>query len=95
MPTHYNPNDDLDENDDDDDSDDPLPGDVDESNEPAIGADTLPCPNCRREIYEDSDQCPHCGCWVLPLASGARSHHWLWTLAAAAALVGFLFLTMR
>lgn len=22
---------------------------------------TIPCPYCRREIHEDSQQCPHCG----------------------------------
>jgi hypothetical protein len=23
--------------------------------------DTMPCPHCRREIYDDSERCPHCG----------------------------------
>ena len=25
---------------------------------------TFPCPNCRAEIYEDAEQCPHCGEYV-------------------------------
>jgi hypothetical protein len=26
--------------------------------------DTLPCPHCRRAIYEDSQRCPHCGNYI-------------------------------
>jgi len=22
---------------------------------------TVPCPHCRRQIYEDAERCPHCG----------------------------------
>jgi hypothetical protein len=25
---------------------------------------TVPCPNCQREIHEDSPCCPHCGSYV-------------------------------
>jgi hypothetical protein len=37
---------------DDDDFAEPLD---DEDDEP-----TVPCPHCRREIYEDAERCPHC-----------------------------------
>ena len=25
---------------------------------------TVPCPYCRREIFEDSVRCPHCGAYI-------------------------------
>ena len=25
---------------------------------------TVPCPHCRRPIYEDSPRCPHCGNYI-------------------------------
>lgn len=25
---------------------------------------TVPCPECRAEVYEDAVQCPVCGCYV-------------------------------
>jgi hypothetical protein len=33
--------------------------DWDDEDEP-----TIPCPYCRREIHEDSPQCPHCGQYI-------------------------------
>ncbi len=34
-------------------------GSDDASDEP-----TVPCPYCRREMFEDSVQCPHCGQYI-------------------------------
>jgi hypothetical protein len=25
---------------------------------------TIPCPHCRRSIYEDSERCPYCGNYI-------------------------------
>jgi hypothetical protein len=25
---------------------------------------TIPCPYCRREVFEDSPRCPHCGQYI-------------------------------
>lgn len=33
-------------------------------------ADDLPemmCPECRRAVTEDTQQCPHCGDWITPV----------------------------
>lgn len=52
--------------DDDDDRDDPLPEDVDDADgddDPAMMA----CPNCRKAVVEDAQQCPHCGDWITPV----------------------------
>jgi hypothetical protein len=31
---------------------------------------TVACPNCGRQVYEDAEQCPHCGEYIIPGASG-------------------------
>ncbi|WP_435018363.1 zinc ribbon domain-containing protein [Tundrisphaera sp. TA3] len=34
----------------------------DDEGEAEAGKDdeTIPCPHCRRPVYEDAEQCPHC-----------------------------------
>jgi hypothetical protein len=32
-------------------------------------SETLPCPNCAAEIYEDAERCPNCGEYVTPSSS--------------------------
>lgn len=45
----------------------------DEDEEPAI-----PCPYCRKEIHEESPQCPHCGNYLSDEdAPPARKPWWL------------------
>jgi hypothetical protein len=44
----------------------------DEEDEP-----TIPCPYCRREIHEDSPQCPHCGQYIVEEDSPATRKPWL------------------
>ena len=47
-------------------------GESDEEDEP-----TIPCPYCRREIHEDSPQCPHCGQYILEEDASATPKPWL------------------
>jgi len=66
----------------DNDRDAPQPGDLDDSS-----SDTLPCPACRMMVYDDTDRCPHCGQWIMPLA-GYRSHRkQIWTAIIVFVLV--------
>ena len=37
--------------------------DADDGDDGDEGA-TVPCPYCRREIFEDSVRCPHCGEYI-------------------------------
>ena len=34
-------------------------------------AETLPCPNCAAEVYEEAESCPECGEYITP--GSARS----------------------
>ena len=59
-------------------------------------SETLPCPNCGAEIYEDTERCPHCGEYVTPTGSlwAGRPAWWiilgiLGTLATIIVLGGF------
>ncbi len=41
-------------------NEDPDPSDQDED----MFDNTIPCPNCKRAIYEESEFCPHCGKYI-------------------------------
>lgn len=43
-------------NDDDEDFENDVDDETDED-----GDDTIPCPNCREPVFDDAEQCPHCG----------------------------------
>ena len=44
----------------------------------ASGDDLLACPSCRKEVHEDTQQCPHCGDWITPVEHFSRAKHWIW-----------------
>ena len=43
---------------------------------------TVPCPYCRREIYEDSVRCPHCGQYISEEDSPPGDKPW-WLIVGA------------
>jgi hypothetical protein len=49
------------------DDEDPDSGEWDDDDETL----TLPCPSCGADIYEDAEQCPHCGEYVEPTSTSA------------------------
>ena len=54
--------------------------------------DEVPCPNCQNLIYEEAEQCPHCGEWV-DRPSFSRGAVWgvLAVLVILAFLLSFVF----
>ncbi|RJP36807.1 MAG: hypothetical protein C4547_06700 [Phycisphaerales bacterium] len=50
-------------------------------------AEVLPCPSCGADVYEDADQCPICGQWITPGASGRRQR---WIAAVVILMVALL-----
>jgi uncharacterized paraquat-inducible protein A len=34
--------------------------------------DLTACPSCGRQVYADTQRCPHCGDWIVPDAVGLR-----------------------
>jgi hypothetical protein len=48
--------------------------------------ETQPCPNCDREIPEDTVRCPYCGDYVTPGGASAAGRR-TWPFVAAAVIV--------
>ncbi|MFQ5490164.1 MAG: hypothetical protein ACE5GE_05520 [Phycisphaerae bacterium] len=55
----------------------------------------LACPACGAMVYEETQQCPQCGDWIVPHAAAARRKSPLWIVAAVLALAGMLFWLVR
>jgi hypothetical protein len=49
-------------------NDDPISEDLDE-----LGGDTVACPACGREVWDQADRCPHCGDYIIPTSRIGRS----------------------
>jgi len=45
----------------------------DEEPDDASDDDLLPCPECGAEIFDDAEQCPHCGWYVTPFRTRVDS----------------------
>lgn len=60
--------------------------DEDEADEADDDEDTtIPCPYCRRSIYEDSERCPHCGNYLTGEAAPQTRKPWWIILGVLAA----------
>jgi len=57
--------------------------------------DLLACPSCGVAVHEETQCCPHCGEWVMPLASAARGTSRIWIVAAVLAIIGLLLWSIR
>ena len=58
------------------------------------GPPLVPCPHCREDILEDSEQCPHCGMYSsredAPIGSRSRTWMVLMVLALVATAIMML-----
>lgn len=43
-------------------------------------AETIPCPYCRKPIFEESERCPSCGNYITEEDPGGSRHSW-WIIA--------------
>ncbi|MBU4273539.1 MAG: zinc ribbon domain-containing protein [Planctomycetes bacterium] len=63
----------------------------DQDDEPMV-----PCPYCRREIFEDSVRCPHCGEYISEEDAPPGRKPWWIIIGALLGLVAILvWMTMR
>jgi hypothetical protein len=66
------------------------PGSADRDLTDDESTDTVRCPSCGAEVYEDADKCLACGQWIIRAgASPARPRPWWW-IALALAAAGLL-----
>ncbi len=59
------------------DPDDTDGEDEDWSEDPDDDDETIPCPHCRRPIYEEAERCPNCGVYLSREDSPSRKPWWL------------------
>jgi predicted nucleic acid-binding Zn ribbon protein len=74
--------DDIDEDDDDEEDGFDHLDDPDDEEEDA----TVPCPHCRRPVYDDAERCPHCGQY-LSREDAPRRHSWWLVLGVMVAVL--------
>ena len=56
--------------------------------------DLLSCPSCRQAVHEDTQQCPHCGDWITPIATEPLSKRLIWVAAALLVIVSLILYTV-
>ena len=53
-------------------------------------AETIPCPQCGAEVYEEAPQCPGCGHYITPDTSPWQGRSVLWIVLGLAGLVAVI-----
>jgi len=53
--------------------------------------DTVPCPYCRREIFDDADRCPYCENYLSAEDRPAGPRSGFWAVAMVLALLAAAF----
>jgi len=56
--------------------------------------DLLTCPSCHAAVHEDTQQCPHCGDWIIPIDRRHGPKRIIWALAVVLLVVALLALTI-
>ena len=56
--------------------------------------DVLVCPSCKQSVHEDTQQCPHCGDWIVPAWPRQRGKRMIWIFAAGAVILSFVLIRL-
>jgi len=72
---------------------------VDENDEEWIeddgdGDELLVCPSCRGEVHEDTQQCPHCGEWIIPAYLREHRRLAIWGIAVVLLILAMILFTV-
>ena len=49
----------------------------------------LHCPSCKREVHEDTQQCPFCGDWIIPVDLSDRPQRRIWLIVVILLIAAF------
>lgn len=55
------------------------------------GEPTFPCPECGEEIFEESEQCPHCGHYIIRSTSPWEDKPTWWVALGAVGVLATVF----
>lgn len=69
---------------------------IDESDigSPDEADDLLLCPSCGAEVHEETQQCPHCGDWIVPVYPGEGPKRIVWTIAVILVLASLVLVSL-
>jgi hypothetical protein len=67
----------------------PEPDELDDDS-----TDTVPCPACAADVYEDSEQCPRCGEFITADTHAWGNRSWWWIVLGAAGLLAVLLTSL-
>ncbi len=56
--------------------------------------DVLTCPSCHKSVHEDTQQCPHCGDWIVPVWPRKRGKGMIWFIAAGLVILSFVLVKL-
>lgn len=56
--------------------------------------DLMVCPSCRAKVHEDTQQCPQCGDWIVPVYPDARWKRWVWLVAVILIVLAFILMAV-
>ena len=56
--------------------------------------DLLVCPSCSQAVHEDTQQCPHCGDWIIPVYPKGRWKEVVWALAAVMVILAMILMVL-
>ena len=57
--------------------------------------DTVPCPICGAEVYEDAQRCPHCGGYITGDLPQRSSGAWWWVVLSLVIVAIAVYLLTR
>jgi uncharacterized protein (DUF983 family) len=49
--------------------------------------ETVPCPHCRRPVYEDAEQCPYCSNYISSEDAPSRPARWVVVTAVVCLII--------
>jgi len=65
-----------------------------ESEAEEADAELLGCPECGAMVYEETQRCPQCGEWIMPLAAASRPGR-MWLVVVVLAIVALVAWMLR
>ncbi len=56
--------------------------------------DVLACPSCNAEVHEDTQQCPYCGDWIIPVDPRDQSRRMIWGVVVVLLILALALITI-
>lgn len=54
----------------------------------------LRCPACGQGVYEETQQCPHCGEWIIPVHESSPWRRGVWLMAVVLLVAALVLMTI-